>query len=118
MAGNANHILFDYMVDFYNCYFKDHNSPIHYFLVDYGIQLAYENIPKIKSVLDSVPVNNEMRGLLTKHLCDRYTEEYSAEALKKRRISTNCFGSKNALNIQMVENPQFGKYSKILKLGK
>lgn len=58
MAGNANHILFRFVVDFYNLYFKQHKSVIHYFMIDYCIELAYENIPAIRAALDAVPVNN------------------------------------------------------------
>ena len=112
MAGDANHIVFDYIVDFYNCYFKDHDSPIHYFLTDYGIQLAYENIPKIKSALDSVPVNNEMRGMLTKHLCDKYTEEYSVEALKKASEFYKLFWKQKYVEYTDDGNPTVWKVMK------
>lgn len=84
MAGNANHILFNYIVDFYNFYFKDHDYVIHYFLTDYIIQLAYEKIPNIKAILDSIPFNNEMRGMLANHLGDSYTLNYSINNLKKK----------------------------------
>lgn len=83
MAGNSNHILFNYIVDFYNFYFQEHDTVLHYFLTDYCIQLAYENIPRIRAILDAVPINNERRGELTKHLCDPFSEEYSLKSLKK-----------------------------------
>lgn len=84
MGGNAEHILFNFIVDFYNLYFKEHRSVLHYFLIDYCIELAYENIPTIKKALDGIPTNNEMRVFLTKHLCDSYTSDYSLQELSKK----------------------------------
>ena len=83
MSGEPQNIVFNYMSEFYYYYFQNHDSVLHYFLTDYALELAYENIPYIRSILDSIPINNENRSLLTKHLCDEYSSQYSLENLKK-----------------------------------
>jgi len=83
MAGNSHEIIFDFLSDFFQLYFQDHKYSIHYFLTDYAIQLAYENIPEVKKIIDSVPENNPQRGELTKHLCDPSCEITSLDFLNK-----------------------------------
>ena len=82
MAGCAENIIFRFLVDFFDAYFQEHKTAIQYFLVDYGVQLAYDNIDSIRRALDSIPINNEKRGFLTKHLCNEYTEQFSIEKLR------------------------------------
>ena len=45
-------------------FWKKHKIPIDYILIDYFFALAYQNFPEIKTMLDSVPLNNpEIEGL-------------------------------------------------------
>ena len=46
------------MKDFYNQYWQDYDEVIDYVLMDYMIDMAYENIPVVKKFLDDVPINN------------------------------------------------------------
>lgn len=50
--------LFTFMKRSLEKYWSEHNSAIDYLLVDYLIELAYVNCPKIKDLIDNVPLNN------------------------------------------------------------
>jgi hypothetical protein len=51
-------ILPDFVRSMFFAYFKKTNVLIDYFLFDYFISIAYDVIPEIRVMIDSVPVNN------------------------------------------------------------
>lgn len=51
--------FFVYMKDFYNEYWRDFDEIIDYVLMDYMMDIAYENIPFVKQEFDAVPINND-----------------------------------------------------------
>lgn len=59
MGGVKGNALHSFMRDFFNEYWKERNMLIDYFLVDYIIATAYNNIPSVKKMIDDVPYNNE-----------------------------------------------------------
>ena len=63
-GGYSGHLLFKYMQDAFDEYWKKHSVAIDYLLVDYIIATAYNNIPAIRQDLDSVPINNPQRDML------------------------------------------------------
>lgn len=61
-GGREGHVLFQYMQDAFELYWKKQDFAIDYLLVDYLIRLAYENIPRIKDDIDAIPINNLHRN--------------------------------------------------------
>ena len=60
MQGSANlyNPLFSFIKDFFYEYLKDFDEFIDYFLFDFIMDLAYDNIFIVKNNFDKVPVNN------------------------------------------------------------
>lgn len=58
MGGGKNNLLFDFIVAFFNEYYRNHRRVIDYLLLDYIIDIAYRNIPHIKKIIDQVPYTN------------------------------------------------------------
>ena len=50
--------LFVFAKDFLNEYWRDYDELVEFYLVDFTINLAYENIEFVKKELDAVPINN------------------------------------------------------------
>ncbi len=51
--------LFAFEKEFYNEYWREFDEIIDYVLMDYMMDMAYENIPAVKKFFDSVPINND-----------------------------------------------------------
>lgn len=66
--GGSNPLYYKFMVEFFNTYWENEPIMIDYFLIDYAIELAYQNFPEVKKSFDSVPYNNlnihELQSLL------------------------------------------------------
>ena len=63
-AAKKNNLLCSFGYDFLVEYWKEKNFLIDYMLIDYVVELAYQNFPDVKNLLDSVPLNNpEIEGL-------------------------------------------------------
>jgi len=63
-AARKENILCSFGYDFLVEYWKKRNFLIDYMLIDYTVELAYQNFPECKKLLDSVPLNNpEIEGL-------------------------------------------------------
>ncbi len=68
--GGWNPIYYCFMVDFFNEYWKKEQLIIDYFLIDYAVNIAYNNISSVKRIFDKIPQNNEniheLQSLLNK----------------------------------------------------
>lgn len=64
--------LFAFMKDFYNEYWRDFDEIIDYVLMDFMIDIAYDNIPAVKREIDEVPINNENVWTLSPYLNTPY----------------------------------------------
>ncbi len=64
--------LYAFMKDFYNEYWRDFDELIDYVLMDFMIDIAYENIPAVKREIDEVPINNENVWTLSPYLNTPY----------------------------------------------
>jgi hypothetical protein len=77
--GTKHHILFDFMMNFFYSYWKEHDTQIDYLLVDYIIAIGYDNIPQIKDLFDNVPFSpQKTHGFLESKL----NEEFSCDVFK------------------------------------
>lgn len=66
--------LFVFEKDFYNEYWRDFDDAIDYMLMDFMMNIAYENIPSVKEIFDEVPINNVEVWTLLNHLTDEYAD--------------------------------------------
>lgn len=57
-AAVLHNPFFAYMKDFYNEYWREYDEILDYVLMDFMIDLAYENIPAVRKEFDAVPINN------------------------------------------------------------
>jgi len=64
--------LFVFVEDFYNKYWRDFDEIIDYVLMDFMIDIAYENIAFVKNEMDAVPINNTDIWTLQKFLDTPY----------------------------------------------
>lgn len=63
-AGKQNNLLCSFCYDFLVEYWKERNYMIDYMLIDYAVEIAYQELPEGKALLDSVPLNNpKVEGL-------------------------------------------------------
>lgn len=58
LIGNKENTLFSFMRDMFYEYWKNYDRLIDYYLVDYVISIAYDNILKVRNMIDKVPYNN------------------------------------------------------------
>ena len=56
--------LFSFVKDAFLAYWHDYDYVADYLMIDYLINLAYENIPFVREEIDSVPINNPCMTLL------------------------------------------------------
>lgn len=61
MGGFTNNVFFRYMHAAFSLYWQKNSVSIDYLLVDYLIELAYQEIPAIKELLNNIPINNVHR---------------------------------------------------------
>ena len=73
-VSGSGKIFAQYMVEFFLEYWKNNTMLIDYLLVDCAIALAYENIPWVKNMIESVPPNNQGVYNLFEHMNDLFSE--------------------------------------------
>lgn len=64
--------LFTFEKEFLNEYWREFDELIDYFLIDFMMALAYDNIPAVQKEMDAVPINNFEIHTLRNHLNDSY----------------------------------------------
>jgi hypothetical protein len=72
-------LLADFMKTFLTEYWRRETKTIDYFLFDYGIAVARDNIPAVRQMLDAVPRSNENIYALKHKLGAKYDEQIFAE---------------------------------------
>ena len=76
MGGNKEFPLFSFARDCLWEYWKNCDHAVDYLMLDYVFELAYQNIPCVKEMIDSLPErNNMLRNELILHLGDSYDAE-------------------------------------------
>ena len=58
-AAQKGNLLCRFVFDFFMEYWKTQNSLVNYFLIDYTINLAYDEIPECRKLLDAVPLMDD-----------------------------------------------------------
>ncbi len=82
-ASKPGNFLCGFVLDFFLEYWPEQEFLIDYFLIDYAIQIAYENFSECKKILDSVPIVNHDLYKLENSL----NLEYSPELLDEIKNS-------------------------------
>lgn len=86
MGGVKGNALHSFMRDFFNEYWKERNMLIDYFMVDYIIATAYNNIPSVKKMIDDVPYNNEDIYYIGNNLFAPVIENELSVVLRRTRV--------------------------------
>lgn len=60
IGGGKNNPVFCFMDNFYKLYYLKNEEPLDYFMVDYGLNYAYDNISPFKLYIDDVAINNNI----------------------------------------------------------
>ena len=58
-AAQKGNALCRFVFDFFLEYWRTQDYLINYFLIDYAIQMAYDELPQCRKLLDAVPVMND-----------------------------------------------------------
>ena len=75
ISGWKNNILFCFVRDLFDEYWKNENYLVDYYLIDYMIYMVYTNVPLVKIIIDDIENNNVNQTLLQNVLNDAYTEQ-------------------------------------------
>lgn len=85
MAASHSHtVLFDYLQEIYTEYWRDHNIILSYFLMDYLVLIAYENMESVRQTIDNIPINN----VNVKKLSSELSNPFDADKWKKIKENT------------------------------
>ncbi len=77
LAGRKDFPLFSFARDCLHEYWKNCDKAVDYLILDYVFELAYQNIPCVREMIDSLPTqNNMLRNELIMHLSDPYDPEW------------------------------------------
>jgi len=89
--GNMNQLFFEFMCEFFTKYWINKNVIIDYFLIDYIIRIAYENLDVFKNDIDNNEYNNEDIHKLCSYLSSEYKEKIYKDILKNNYIHKLSF---------------------------
>jgi hypothetical protein len=74
LGGDAEHPLYQFLSDAFVTYYNQFDVLVDYFLIDYFISIAFENIPSVKEDILNLPTQNSQ----IKSLQAKLSHEYSA----------------------------------------
>lgn len=112
MSASPNNILFNFLKDFYNEYWKKEDTIIDYFLMDYIISIAYDNIDKVKNMIDRVPENNILIHNLKEKLNNEYNNNEYENILEKNKIHKLAHEKKYIKRLSNGKETFYGYISK------
>lgn len=112
MASSKENVLFKFLSDFYNEYWKNENEVIAYFLTDYMVAIAYEKIDEVRHMIDNVPENNVLIHQLKEKLNDEFDATEYNNILAKNKIHKLAHERKYVTN---TENGKETFYGHMLK---
>ncbi len=81
MGGTPNN-LFQFIYDFFLEYHKKYNHLIDYFLIDYAINIAYNNFEYAKKIIDDADIYNSNLYLLQNSFASKYDNEKYNKIIK------------------------------------
>ena len=94
-AGKKNNLLCSFCYDFLISYWKERNFMIDYMLIDYSVEIAYQELPACRELLDSVPINNPkiegLRPLLNTVWTPSVISDLKADTMFFKLTWKHCF---------------------------
>lgn len=108
--GGYDVILYRFMRDCFNNYWKKHNIIIDYFLIDYLIELAYRNINSIRNNINLNQINNQEIYSLNSIKNEKYNYNIIKKITSINKIHKLTY--KDNLNVD-DKNNNYNKYIKI-----
>ena len=99
--GGENVKLFNFVNEFFREYWRKEELLIDYFLIDYVINIAYENIKDIKEEIDNNEYNNENIFKLNTILDKKYDKNVLIELYNKNKIHKLSY--KDKINIEQKD---------------
>lgn len=75
LSSKKDNELMNFLIDLFNAYYKDNDYIIDYFMTDYFIDIAYNNIDYIKKMIDDIPINNIYSEKLLANINNKFDEE-------------------------------------------
>lgn len=110
LACGKDNSLMAFCEDFLKEYWKRENRPIAYLMTDCIIGIAYDEIPAIREMIDSVPVNNkECFVFMDKFGADEYNKKEMDELRKKNFIYQLSYKNKWSTETSGGAATNFGK---------
>lgn len=110
----SNNVLFCYLADFWRMYWREKNSIIEYFLLDYAIDFGYRYIPAIRKELDMVPVNGCGKDVwqLLKILPDQFKDEVIEKIKNDNWMQKLSYKGENRIQ-ERSTSPEESVYKKL-----
>ena len=81
--------IYVFIKEFFDEYLRDNDKFANYFLLDFAINLAYENIPAAKKIIDDTPINNLKTCYARGRLNDLYDDFHFDELEDTFLLSLN-----------------------------
>ncbi|WP_262495111.1 capsular polysaccharide synthesis protein [Labilibacter marinus] len=97
-GGNKEHVVFDFISQFFYEYWKTKNILIDYYLFDYIIDIGYDNIESIKVAIDNVPITNPSKHLLQEYL----NKPYDSMLFESLKTNTMFFKLSRKANYENI----------------
>ncbi len=86
LAGGKGCVVAKSMYDLFCKYWEKHDVMIDYFLIDYMLQLMYENNKNVKQLIDNIPFNNKDVEKLNQISNNIYDQSIYDELLQNTKI--------------------------------
>ena len=103
MISSAKEELFKFVAFIMNEYYLKHNSLIDYYLIDYVIEIAYNELKSVQTAIDSVEVNNTRAF----EMFNSFNEVYNSEKFEDIIRTTQFL--KFTYKSELVETTESGK---------
>ena len=112
LAAEKGSLLMAYLDEVLISFVKKHGRQLEYLHTDFSIMMGYKNIPYIKELIDSVPVNNPNITVINRKLNEKFSSLFWERVIKNTHILK--FSTKRIKNVQKQLIPE-SYYSFLLR---
>jgi len=109
MSAKKDNIIMKFVRDSLIKYWKTNDEVIDYFLTDYIIRLAYDNIKTVQNMIDSIKPNNEKKHLLYEVLNKKFNQKEYDSIINNNNIHKLSWKSEFVNNLENNEITYYGK---------
>ncbi len=109
-----DNVLFQYLSDVLDCYWRSNDEMINYFLIDFMLALGYYNIPAIRKEIDMVPENSCGKNVwqLLNSLSLSYDESELMKIRNENWMQKLTYKGEDSI-LSKSENPENCFYSRL-----